>query len=222
MAVIRRVDGSEGAKPCRTVEKMSSIVRSLGCWSAPRNHGDALVGTECERGLMKVTIRPARQADLPAITDIYNEAILTTTATFDTETKTVEQQQDWFEEHGPDYPLLVAELDGSIVGWTCLSKWSDRRAYRETAESSTYVKQDYRGRGIGRQLKAAIDRQSRRLGFHTVLARITQGSDASLHLNRQFGFELVGVMKEVGFKFGKRLDVYLLQKIYDADSDVAE
>ena len=168
---------------------------------------------------MKVTVRPARQADLAAITDIYNEAVLTTTATFDTQTRTVEQQQGWFEQHGMDYPLLVAEADGIIVGWSCLSKWSDRQAYRETAESSTYVKQEYRGQGIGRQLKSAMDVETRRRGFHTVLARITEGSDASLHLNRQFGFELVGVMKEVGLKFGKRLDVYLLQKIYGKGSN---
>ncbi len=167
---------------------------------------------------MEVRIRPAQRSDLDAITDIYNEAILTTTATFDTEPKTTEQQQTWFEEHGTQYPLLVAEVDGSVVGWTCLSKWSDRRAYRETAESSTYVKQQYRGRGIGRQLKTAIESETRRLGFHTVLARVTEGSEASLHLNEQFGFVHIGVMREVGTKFGRRLDVHLLQKIYDTDS----
>ena len=167
---------------------------------------------------MEVKIRPAQKSDLPSITDIYNDAILTTTATFDTEPKTAEEQQHWFDEHGSRYPLLVAELDDRIVGWTCLSKWSDRLAYRETAESSTYVQREYRGRGIGRLLKSAIEAETRRLGFHTVLARITEGSDASLRLNQEFGFVLVGVMKDVGVKFGKRLDVYLLQKIYGSDA----
>ncbi len=166
---------------------------------------------------MEVKIRPAERRDLPTITRIYNEAIATTTATFDTEPRTDEQQHAWFKEHGPKYPLLVADLQGTVVGWACLSRWSDRQAYRETAESSTYVGEGYRGRGIGRQLKAAIDTEARRLGFHTVLARITEGSEASLRLNEQFGFVHIGVMKEVGCKFGRLLDVHLLQKIYDPE-----
>ncbi len=75
------------------------------------------------------TIRPAQTADLNAITDIYNEAIRTTTATFDTEPKTEEEQKIWFDSHGSKYAILVAEFKGVIVGWASLSKWSDRCAY---------------------------------------------------------------------------------------------
>ena len=162
-----------------------------------------------------VEIRTAQLADLDAITAIYNDAIATTTATFDTEPKTAEEQLRWFEEHGERYPLLVAVLDGEVVGWASLSRWSDRCAYADTAETSFYVAPGHRGRGIGRQLKHAIIEEARRLRFHTLIARVAEGSDASLHLNESFGFVRVGTMKEVGRKFGKLLDVHILQKMLD-------
>lgn len=157
-----------------------------------------------------VTIRTARVSDLPAITEIYNEAILKTTATFDTEPKSEAEQLEWFETHDSRHPILVAELDGAVVGWTSLSKWSDRCAYADTAEVSTYVKEGFRGKGFGRKLKEAIDAEAHRLGLHTVIARITEGNEVSIHLNEAFGFEHIGVMKEVGYKFGRWLDVHLM------------
>ena len=162
-----------------------------------------------------IQIRKAERSDLEAITAIYNDAILTTTATFDTEPKTAAEQLRWFEEHGERYPVLVAVLDGQVVGWSSLSQWSDRCAYADTAETSFYVAPGYRGRGIGRQLKHAIIEEARRLRFHTLIARVAEGSDASLHLNESFGFVHVGTMKEVVRKFGKLLDVHLLQKMLD-------
>lgn len=166
----------------------------------------------------ELPIRPATLADLEAITAIYNEAIATTTATFDTEPKTLEEQRTWFEKHGPRHPILVAELAGRVIGWASLTPWSDRCAYSDTAETSSYVKAEYRGRGVGRQLKAALIEEAHRLGFHTLLARIAEGSDASLHINRSMGFVPVGLMKEVGMKFGKRLGVHLLQLILSPPS----
>lgn len=160
-------------------------------------------------------IRRAERGDLEAITAIYNDAIANTTATFDTEPKTAAEQLKWFEEHGERYPILVAILDGQIVGWASLSKWSDRCAYADTAETSFYVAAGHRGQGIGRQLKQAIVEEARRLRFHTLIARVAEGSDASLHLNDSFGFVQVGTLKEVGRKFGRRLDVHLLQKMLD-------
>jgi len=163
-----------------------------------------------------LTIREAKLPDLGAITEIYNEAILKTVATFDTETKTLEEQESWFAEHGPKYPMIVAEQDGIIVGWASLSMWSDRCAYSDTAEGSLYVKEEYQGKGIGRKLLEAIIRAGQKAGLHTVVARITGGNEASIHLCESVGFEHIGVMKEVGRKFGKLLDVNLMQKIYDS------
>jgi len=160
-----------------------------------------------------VTVRPAAAADVAAITEIYNEAILTTTATFDTEATTTELRLKWFEAHDDRHPILVAEIDGTVVGWASLSPWSERKAYDDTAETSSYVKDGYRNAGIGRKLKEAIIEEARQHRFHTLIARIAEGSDASLHLNESFGFVLVGTMKEVGRKFGKLLDVHILQKM---------
>jgi L-amino acid N-acyltransferase len=160
-----------------------------------------------------IQIRPAEVADLDAIRDIYNEAILTTTATFDTDPKPPEERLKWFQTHDERHPILVAVLEGKVVGWSSLTKWSDRRAYDETAETSFYVKSEFRGRGIGRQLKEAMIAEARRLGYHSLIARVAQGSEESLHLNQSAGFVLVGTLKEVGQKFGKRLDVHILQKM---------
>ena len=162
-----------------------------------------------------LTISPATLEDLPAITDIYNEAILKTTATFDTEPTTPEEQMIWFAEHGPKYPILAAEENGIVVGWASLSKWSDRCAYSDTAEISLYVREDHQGKGIGRKLLEAIVAQGQKVGLHTVIARIAEASEASIHLHKSVGFEHIGTMKEVGRKFGKLLDVYLMQKVYD-------
>ena len=163
------------------------------------------------------TIREAKISDLYAITEILNEVILKTTATFDTEPKTEDEQKVWFDSHGPRHPILIAESNGVIVGWASLSKWSDRGGYRDTAVISLHVKQEFRGKGIGRKLMGALISKGKRVGLHTVIARIAEGNDVSIHLAESFGFHHIGVMKEVGKKFGRILDVYLMQKIYPAD-----
>jgi L-amino acid N-acyltransferase len=158
-----------------------------------------------------LTIRCATLDDAAAIADIYNEAIRSTTATFDTEPKSVEDRRHWLEAHDERHPVLVAEFAGQVVGWAALTQWSDRPAYDQTAESSFYVAQPFRGRGIGRALKARLIEEARRLAFHTLLARVAGESEASIRINESFGFRLVGTMQEVGFKFGRRLDVHLMQ-----------
>jgi phosphinothricin acetyltransferase len=144
-----------------------------------------------------VTIRPADLADVPVITDIYNEAILTTTASFDTETKTVEDRTKWFQAHDERHPILVAVADNKVVGWASLTQWSDRRAYDDTAETSFFVHSTYRSRGIGRKLKETIIEEARRLRFRTLIARMVETSHESVHLNKSFGFVHVGTLKEV-------------------------
>jgi phosphinothricin acetyltransferase len=158
-------------------------------------------------------IRAAQAEDLRAITEIYNEAVLTTTATFDTEPKSPAERETWFRSHDARHPILVAVLAGKVVGWTSLSSWSDRRAYDGTGETSFYVGSECRRQGIGRKLKEAIINEAKRLGYHTLIARVAQGSEESMHLNESFGFFHVGTMREVGRKFGKLLDVHILQKM---------
>ena len=164
-------------------------------------------------------IRPAKIDDLPAITEIYNQAILNTVATFDTEPKTPEEQHIWFDEHGDRYPILVAEIDGIPVGWASLSEWSDRRAYSDTAEISVYIGEGFRGKGIGRALSQAIIQAGREAGLHTLIARIAEGNASSIHIAESQGFEHIGIMREVGRKFGRLIDVYLMQKLLDKPAD---
>jgi len=158
-------------------------------------------------------IRRATINDLAAITEIYNDAILKTVATFDTQPKTPDEQEIWFKSHGPKYPIIVGEVDSTIIGWTSLSPYSDRCAYSDTAEISVYIAEEYRGRRFGRILLEKTVQLGQDAGLHVLIARIAEGNEKSVHLFQSLGFTHVGVLKEVGRKFGKLLDVYLMQKI---------
>jgi L-amino acid N-acyltransferase YncA/GrpB-like predicted nucleotidyltransferase (UPF0157 family) len=162
-----------------------------------------------------LVIRKAELSDVDAITEIYNEAILTTTATFDTEPKTTTERLQWLQSHDKRHPIWVAECGGKVVGWISLSKLSDRSAYNDTGEMSFYVKSEYRGNGIGTTLMQTIIKEALQLKYHTIIARIAGESDVSLHVHENFGFVHGGTLKEVGRKFGKFLDVHILQKILD-------
>src|SRR4030043_164077 len=161
-----------------------------------------------------LTVRKATPDDLGQITEIYNNAIEKTTATFDTEPKTKEEQEKWFAEHDSGHPVLIAEQDGLIVAWESLSQWSDRCAYCDTAEISVYVREEYRGKGIGKQLMTAIIQEGKTAGLHTIIARIAGSNKISADLCKSFGFQYIGTMREVGKKFGNLLDVHLMQLIY--------
>ena len=162
-----------------------------------------------------VVIRPALRADLEAITEIYNDAVLTTTATFDTEPRNPEAARAWFDAHTGRFAILVADAGGAVAGWASLSRWSDRPAYDDTAETSVYVRREYRGGGIGKRLQQAIVDKARTFRFHTLIARIAGESTESLRLHERLGFGKIGTMKEVGRKFGRLLDVDILQKMLD-------
>ena len=161
-----------------------------------------------------LTIRQAAFDDLGQITEIYNGAIEKTTATFDTEPKTLEEQEEWFANHDAKHPVLIAERDDTVVGWASLSKWSDRCAYSDTAEISLYIKEECRGKGIGKKLMKTIIQEGQKTGLHTVIARIADSNDISIELCKSFGFQHIGTMREVGKKFGKLLDVHIMQLIY--------
>jgi phosphinothricin acetyltransferase len=166
----------------------------------------------------RFTIRRAVAGDAAAIAAIYNEAIRTTTATFDTEEKSAEDRLRWLEDHDETHPVYVAEVEGVVAGYASLTRWSDRQAYAGTVESSFYVAERFRGQGVGRELKRNVVEEAKRLGYHTLLARVAEGSEASMHLNIAFGFQHVGTMKEVGHKFGRWLDVHILQLMLDDDT----
>ena len=165
-------------------------------------------------GKARLEVRAALESDLPAITAIYNDAVVKTTATFDLAPRAEAEQAEWFREHGPRHPILIAEDGGRVAGWASLSAWSGRCAYADTAELSVYVAEGSRGRGVGRRLAEAVLAAGREAGLHTVLSRIAEGSDASVRLHEALGFRKIGVMREVGRKFGHLLDVHLYQYFF--------
>ena len=160
-----------------------------------------------------ITIREATLADLPAITAIYNEAVRTTVATFDTDEKTVEERKVWFENRDANFPVLVAEKNNVIAGYIALNKWSERKAYDITAEISVYVNSAFRGKGIGKLLIQTIVARAKESTLQSLIARITEGNEQSIYLHKMVGFEVMGTMKKAGRKFDKLLDVTFMQKM---------
>ncbi len=161
--------------------------------------------------MSRIRVRKAAECDLPALLDIYNYVVRTSAATFDLEEQTLEQRRKWFAKFDDQYPLLVADEDGTVVGYACLSKFRDRPAYRQTAESSVYVHRDHQGKGIGKRLMTELIGLAQTLGYHTIVAGITSGNGASVNLHVQLGFQPIGVFREVGFKFGRYHDVTFYQ-----------
>jgi L-amino acid N-acyltransferase len=161
-----------------------------------------------------LNIRQATPDDLEQITEIYNDAVEKTTATFDTEPKTLEEQGTWFASHDDRHPVLVAEQDSLILAWASLRQWSDRCAYSDTAEISLYVREEHRRKGIGKALMKEIIQEGKTAGLHTIIARIAGSNKISVDLCKSFGFQYIGTMKEVGKKFGNLLDVHLMQLIF--------
>lgn len=158
--------------------------------------------------LLPPRIRPAVLADCPAILDIYNEAVLTTTASYDYEPRTLEHRLAWFEDHRRhDYAIFVAEVDGRVVGWSSLSRYHDRPGYRFTAENSVYIAASHRGQGLGRLLMLPLLQAARDRGLRAIIAVIDASNEASVRLHTSLGFEKVGHFRQVGFKFERWLDV---------------
>jgi phosphinothricin acetyltransferase len=162
--------------------------------------------------------RLATHDDAEPIRAIYNREVLGSTVTFDMVARTPEEQLAWMDEHSGAHPAVVAVDDlEQVCGFGSLSPYRPRPAYRTTVEDSVYVDTGARGRGVGRGLLEELVRLAAAHGFHTVMARIVGGHEASIALHRACGFDLVGVEREVGRKFGRWLDVALMQRLIESD-----
>ena len=160
----------------------------------------------------ELRVRLARPTDAEAIREIYNGEVTGSTVTFDLVPRTVTDQLEWVDQHSGAHPAIVAAPDGGpVVGFASLSPYRSRPAYATTVEDSVYVHRDHRGQGVGKLLLTEIVSLAATGGFHTVIARIVGTHEASISLHRSCGFELVGVEREVGRKFGHWLDVALMQ-----------
>ncbi len=159
------------------------------------------------------TVRPATREDCPAILGIYNDAVLNTTATYDYEPRTLEHRLAWFDDHAKmDLPVFVAvDAAGKVVGWSALNRFHDRMGYRFSSENSVYVAADARGRGIGKLLLPPLIEGAKTRGLHAIIGAIDATNEVSLRLHARFGFEKVAHLRQVGFKFGRWLDVIYME-----------
>lgn len=160
-----------------------------------------------------VRVRPAAEADLPAVREIYNHYVLTSTCTFQLDPDTEADRLAWFRERGPAHPVVVAEAAGEVIGWGSLSPWHKRAAYARTVEASVYVRADSRRRGLGRLILADLVDRARALGHHVVIGGACTEQPGSLALQEALGFERVACFRQVGYKFGRWLDVAYLQRV---------
>ena len=158
-------------------------------------------------------VRSAKFEDLPKILEIYNHAVLNTTASYDYEPRSLEHRIAWFKDHQErDLPILVAINDADeIVGWSSLSKFHDRLGYRFTVEDSIYVAAEHRGKGIGKLLLAPLIQAAKDRKLHAIIGAIDAQNEISVRLHSAFGFEKVAHLKQVGYKFDRWLDVVYMQ-----------
>jgi phosphinothricin acetyltransferase len=161
-----------------------------------------------------IQIRKAVEKDLEEMLVIYNDIILNTTAVYDYKPHTMEMRQQWFrikQEQG--FPVFVAEENGKIVGFSSIGPFRAWAAYKYSVENSIYVAVDQRRKGIGKLLMPPLIEAAEQLNMHTILAGIDASNDASIKLHQKFGFEEVAHFKQVGFKFGRWLDLKFLQLV---------
>ncbi|MCE9518849.1 MAG: GNAT family N-acetyltransferase [Verrucomicrobia bacterium] len=158
-------------------------------------------------------LRSAARADLPAINAIYNHYVLHSNCTYQTVPTTEQERMAWFDAHGEKHPVIVAELDGTVIGWGSLSRFHLRQAYDHSVEDSIYLHHDHCGRGLGGSFLKELLRRAKELGHHTVLGGIDSSQAASIALHEKFGFVKVSHLKEVGFKDGRWLDVVWMQRM---------
>lgn len=163
----------------------------------------------------EITIRLARGTDAAAVAEIYNREVTATTATFDLVPRTVDAQREWLAARSGAFAAIVAVDTATrrVVGFASLSPYKERAAYSTTVENSIYVHRDFGGRGIGKRLLMHLLGVARESGFHSVIARVEASSEASRALHTSCGFELVGIERQVGRKFGRWLDVAVMQRL---------
>jgi len=153
-------------------------------------------------------IRPVQASDAQSIVDIYNEYILNSVITFEEQAITAHDMALRIEEVSSSaLPWYVAESDGRVLGYAYASKWKGRCAYRFSAETTVYVDASSKGKGIGSLLYAALLTQLKAQEYHVAIGGIALPNDASIKLHEKFGFEKAAHFKEVGFKFGRWVDV---------------
>ena len=159
----------------------------------------------------RITVRLASLDDAEPIRRIYNHEVEHSSVTFDLVSRTLEDQRAWLREREGALGVVVAVIDAQVVGFASLSEYRSRPAYRTSVENSVYVDESARGLGVGAALLDELIALARARGFHSMIGRIVGGHEASIALHRKVGFDIVGTEREIGRKFGKWLDVVVVQ-----------
>ena len=157
-------------------------------------------------------IRDAVPADAADLLAIHNEAVRTTSAIWDEHEVDLADRAAWLDGRlSAGLPVLVAEVDGTVVGYSSYGPWRPRSGYRHTVENAIYVLASHQGRGLASALVDALVVRARRDGLHRMIAMIEAGNTLSIDLHARRGFEVVGRMSEVGRKFDRWLDLTIMQ-----------
>jgi L-amino acid N-acyltransferase len=166
----------------------------------------------------KVTLRDARESDLEAILAIYNDVIINTTAVYSEQPHTLQMRKDWYQDRiKNNFPVFVAEIDGEIAGFSSFGHFRVWPCYRYTVEISVYVDVNYRGNGISKRLLQALINRAKEMNMHAIIAGISADNEVSINLHLSFGFVEVANFKEVGYKFGRWLDLKFLELLLNND-----
>jgi phosphinothricin acetyltransferase len=160
-----------------------------------------------------MSVRLAGVADAAAIRDIYNREVTGSTNTFDMVPRSLEDQLEWLRAHDGAHPAVVSVSGETVNGFGSISPFKERPAYATTVENSVFVHDEHRGRGVGKLILNELIRLATSHGFHAMVARIVGGNEASINVHKACGFELVGVEREIGRKFGRWLDVVEMQRL---------
>ncbi|RJG10570.1 N-acetyltransferase family protein [Pseudomonas cavernicola] len=168
---------------------------------------------------MTMHIRNATSADLAAIRDIYNDAVLNTTAIWNDSPVDLANRQAWFDARTQQgYPILVVDnAAGDVVGYSSFGDWRPFDGFRNSVEHSVYVRADQRGNGLGPLLMKALIERAKQCGKHVMVAAIESSNAASIRLHERLGFAITGQMPQVGCKFGRWLDLTFMQLILSPD-----
>ncbi|MFZ4058375.1 MAG: GNAT family N-acetyltransferase [Ferruginibacter sp.] len=163
-----------------------------------------------------IEIRQATANDLPAMLEIYNHIILTTTAVYDYEPHTLEMRNKWFKEkQEKQFPVFVAVKNDTIVGFSSYGTFRAWEGFKFTVENSIYVAPDYRGQGIGKLLLPPLIEAASKQGIHAIVAGIDATNLTSIALHEKYGFKEVACFKEVGYKFDRWLDLVFMERIIE-------
>ncbi len=160
-------------------------------------------------------IRPVTLDDARAIVDIYNYFVTDTTVSFETQPLTVEEMADRIRAISVHFPYFVYEEDGKILGYCCAHLWKERAAYAKTLETTIYMHNDARRRGIGTLMVNHLVDLCRKQGYRALIACITAENEASIRMHEKIGFRRVSEFRQVGRKFGRWLDVVDMELLLD-------